>query len=109
MQDSKFNGWTNYETWNANLWIDNDWQLSERCAMIAADLFGSYEDVDTVAQLLAERISDMFYDTMPDLPASFYSDVLNASMREVNWREIAKHYAEAEEMQRETENEANDE
>jgi len=102
---TKYNGWSNYETWNANLWIDNDWRMCEHIAMITADLFSSYGDMDTVTQLLAERISDMFYDVMPDLEPSFYSDVLNASMREVNWREIAKHYAEAEESYRETEGE----
>jgi hypothetical protein len=93
---NKYNGWTNYETWNANLWIDNDWQLSEMCAMIAADLFGSYEDHDTMTHILAERIKEAFEDNQPELPASFYSDVLNASMREVNWFEIAAHYIENE-------------
>ena len=23
-QDTEYNGWTNYETWNAALWIGND-------------------------------------------------------------------------------------
>jgi hypothetical protein len=96
MNDTKYNGWTNYETWNANLWIDNDWQLSEMCAMIAGDLTGSYEDKDKMAYLLGERIKDVFEENQPELPASFYSDVLNASMREVNWREIALHYVESE-------------
>lgn len=103
--NNTYNGWTNYETWNANLWIDNDWRMSEQFAMIAGDLFGSYDDVDTVAQLLAECISDAFYDMMPDLEPSFYSDVLNASMREVNWWEIARHYVETEAEQLENEKE----
>ena len=98
-----YNGWTNYETWNANLWIDNDWQLSEQCAMIAGDLFGSYEDKDKMSYLLGQRIQEIFEENQPELPASFYSDVLNASMREVNWTEIASHYIESECEHRESE------
>ena len=105
MENTKYNGWTNYETWNASLWIDNDWRLSERCAMIAADLTGSYEDADKMAYLLGERIKDMFLEDAPDLEASFYSDVLNASMRVVNWYEIAKNYVDAEIAQQELESE----
>ena len=28
-QDTEYNGWTNYETWNAALWIGNDQGLYE--------------------------------------------------------------------------------
>jgi hypothetical protein len=96
MENTKYNGWTNYETWNAMLWIDNDWRLSEQFAMIAADLTGSYEDADEMACLLADNIKDMFEEFQPELEPGFYSDVLNASMRVVNWYEIAKTYIDAE-------------
>lgn len=102
MSTTKYNGWTNYETWNANLWIDNDWRLSELYAMRAGDLLGSYEADEAVYQL-AESIKEYFMDMMPELEPSFYSDVLNASMREVNWYEIAKHYVDAWELENEVE------
>ena len=96
MNDTKYNGWTNYETWNANLWIDNDWRISEHIAMITADYFGSYEDLDTITNLLKERINDMFLDMMPDVEAGFFSDVMSASFRKVNFWEIARYYVEVE-------------
>jgi len=91
-----YNGWTNYETWNANLWIDNDWQLSERIALITADLFSSYEDTNDITHKLSESIKAHFIDDMPELGASFYSDMINASLSEVNFYEIASHYVENE-------------
>ena len=27
MTDNTYNGWTNYETWNVALWIDNDYTI----------------------------------------------------------------------------------
>ena len=91
-----YNGWTNYETWNANLWLDNDWQLSERIALITADLFSSYEDTNDITHKLSDSIKALFIDDMPELVASFYSDMISASLSEVNFYEIASHFVENE-------------
>jgi hypothetical protein len=96
MSNTKYNGWSNYETWNANLWIDNDWRMNETIALTTADFFGSYEDLDKITNLVAQEIKSMFIDMMPDVENGFFSDVMNASFREVNFWEIARHYVEAE-------------
>lgn len=92
---STYNGWSNYETWNANLWIDNDWQLSEQIALHAADLFGSYEDADRITSIVADYIKDIFLESAPDVEG-FYSDIINSAIKTVNWHEIAKHYVDSE-------------
>jgi hypothetical protein len=106
MTDTKYNGWTNYETWNANLWIDNDWRMNEQIAMITGDLFGSYEDLDKITNLVANNIKRMFIEMMPEIENGFFSDVMNASFREVNFHEIARHYVESESAQQKLESEA---
>lgn len=90
-----YNGWSNYETWNVNLWIDNDWQLSETITLHTLDLFGSYEDVDKITSLVASYIADLFLELAPDLNG-FFLDIVNSALREVNWYEIASHYVDNE-------------
>jgi len=90
-----YNGWSNYETWNANLWIDNDWRLSERIALHTGDLFSSYEDTDRITSLVADFIKILFVEQAPDLDG-FFGDIINQSLREVNWHEIARHYVDEE-------------
>lgn len=102
MSDKTYNGWTNWETWNANLWIDNDWRLSESYAMQAGDLLGSY-DADEATYRLAKIIEADFDEFMPEVDG-FFADVLNMAMREVDWYSIARHYVD--EMQEINESEA---
>ena len=79
-------GWSNYETWAVNLWIENNEELyryKERLAKSARD-----------AYVFARDLSDWIEGTMPDLGATLAGDLLSASLREVNWLEIAKAWME---------------
>lgn len=38
MQDKTYNGWKNYETWNVNLWLNNDEGLYNQFSKIIKDL-----------------------------------------------------------------------
>lgn len=87
-----YNGWTNWETWNANLWIDNDWRMGESFALQAGDLLSSYEPEESIERL-SGRIEDYFQQQIPET-SGFFDDVISMAMRDVNWREIAKHYVE---------------
>ena len=50
VQDTTYNGWTNYETWNVSLWIQNDEGLYD----IAREA-GSYQDfVASISEFMTE-------------------------------------------------------
>jgi hypothetical protein len=92
--EKTYNGWTNYETWLASLWIDNDWRMSESFALQSGDLLGSYER-DEAIERLAARIDEFLESTRPETSAGFFDDLINTGLREVNTREIARHYVES--------------
>ncbi len=84
--DKTYNGWTNYETWNVALWLDNDQGTHEQCHDMAKDARSESD--------LAAQLKDMVHEWAPDLGASLFSDLLSAALGEVDWREIAGHYWE---------------
>lgn len=84
MKKEDYNGWTNYETWNVKLWMDNDqgsYNYFNEIARESEDLYS-----------LSEQIKETFEENNPlnDSPASVYNDLMNAALSEVNWREIAE-------------------
>ena len=78
-----YNGWSNYETWNFKLWLDNDEPSYKRTQELVKDSQGD-------VRLLAYRLKNMANDEAPEIQASFYSDVMMASVREVNYYEVAQ-------------------
>lgn len=98
-EDKTYNGWTNYETWNVALWLDNDQGSQEHWHGMAkmylrlstADSYMTQDEQATgrLAVALKEEVQDG--DSKPDLGASMYSDLLNAALSEVNFYEIAEH------------------
>ena len=82
-KDRKYNGWSNYETWNFKLWLDNDEFSYNRARELVK---ASNKD----AGELASHLRDLAMDEAPEIQASFYADVMMASVREVNYYEVAK-------------------
>jgi hypothetical protein len=95
-----YNGWTNYETWNVNLWIDNEqgsynyWREVAQETWDAAEADGTFSREERAVFDLSERLKSETEDGAPDLGASMWSDLLSAALSEVNWREIAEHMIE---------------
>lgn len=102
MSETKtYNGWTNYETWAVNLWLQNDqgtanyWRDEARRHCEEAPKCEQVEDgVWTVEQAakfnLAGQLKDEIEDGSPITKASLFSDLMNAALGEVNWNEVAE-------------------
>ena len=92
MTKLEYNGWYNYETWNAALWLSNDHGDVTHWEERADDLAQTADDIDDLTDKLAAEIEAQFDEAASELPLTgFFADVMNASLREVNWREIAGH------------------
>lgn len=102
-----YNGWTNYETWNVKLWLDNEEPSYRYWNEAAAEAWADAPDDDhadsaapwTVSETarfhLADRLKNEITEANPlGDQASTYSDLLGAALCEVNWDEIANAWLE---------------
>ena len=82
-ENEKYNGWSNYETWNVNSWIREKEGLFGYLKSLAKEVQDSWE----LADLILEEIEE----NSPLIDqASLYSDILGAGLREVDYKEIAE-------------------
>lgn len=104
MADTTYNGWTNYETWLVNLWMDNEQgsqeffreQARRIYGFATADPGGWFTREETARFRLADWLKEYHEDNRPEMPTcGLYYDLLSGALSEVNWNEIARHYIEA--------------
>lgn len=98
-ENKKYNGWTNYETWVTALWLDNDEDLYNELNIKAKELYAEatkeYNIEDSIKEAtykLSLEIQSLIEDNTPTANNGVYTDLLNASISEINWYEIAEHY-----------------
>lgn len=101
VEEKGYNGWKNYETWAVKLWLDNDrasYEYTREMVDYARTHADDHPNVNSgiwsveeaVRFSLADQLRQEVEENMPDLGASMYADLLNASMSEVDWDEIAE-------------------
>jgi hypothetical protein len=106
-ENKGYNGWTNYETWNWKLWLDNEegsyrhW--TDRAAEVYADAVRDAPEADRdtwtdeAVSVLREELKRECDDAQEALgvpTAGPFADILNAALGEINWHEIARSYVE---------------
>jgi hypothetical protein len=114
--DKTYNGWTNYETWAAKLWMDNDqgsysyWQDAAIDAWEDTEADGTFTHAENASIVLARRLQDEHEEANPLAhDSTLWSDLLSAALSEVNWDEIAKALIEDGDFEDEPEEEDEDE
>ena len=92
-----YNGWSNYETWLAALWIDNEGYAggSDEILEHTRDALQDNEgDVDATADEIADGIRNEIDEMWINQPAGLATDLLRSAVEAVNWHEIARHYVD---------------
>jgi len=84
MTDTTYNGWTNYETWLANVWlseVDFTSELESERGLTLCD----------VAQQVEDTI-EIMTDEAREVSRGFASDLLRAAIGAINVNELARAY-----------------
>lgn len=87
-----YNGWANYDTWNFKLWLDNEQSTQEMINDFVKTVYNknlkNYESILEIKTFLEQYALE----NAPELSNGFYSDVLGASIRSVDYYSIAESY-----------------
>jgi hypothetical protein len=92
VSDNTYNSWSNYETWNCALWLDNDGGSYSHWSARAQKLYDDNDGIEDDATYdLAIELENEIVDNAPEV-SGMYSDLLSAALREIDFYEIAEHY-----------------
>jgi len=106
---TKYNGWSNYETWNFKLWLDNEEDVHNYIIGEIKKIKSAPNNGQDVTYETSNFLRSYIDDNMPNLNVStksqskygsmcnkqgFYLDILNTGLRCINTYEVAESYLE---------------
>ena len=98
MNEHGYNGYRNYQTWNAALWLTNtegDYRYFEsRIAELLEDNDGNQAKAYFA---LADEIRDMIEEGNPIEGAGMYSDILTAALQDIDYLAVARNFGDYQE------------
>lgn len=90
----EYNGWSNWETWVAKLWLDNDESVHAMIVQMVQD--GKQDDGDGIT---GQELEEFVWNTFdPDglysfnKEANLFQEFVSSGMNQANWNEIAAAY-----------------
>lgn len=100
MSNQMYQGYANYETWACARWIDSDEHTQNVVAELVRDAIKGATENRTLAQArefaVARALQCFVRDEMlPDLGASFASDLLGSAYDKIDFDELAEEYLNA--------------
>mgnify|MGYP006406442307 FL=1 len=109
--DHTYNGWVNYETWSANLWIDQEpaWQEMIARTVLEAKKSPSGDSLGTGYDMRPYEVSEQVKDTIhEDLYEGVSEDarapiqglagqLFNGAWSNIEWRDIVNYWWEMDE------------
>ena len=87
-----YSGWSNYDTWNFKLWLDNDEKTQEIVLNTVKYAYKTFDKNYEAIYHIQKFLEQYAIENAPELQNGFYSDVLNASIRSINYHQIADAY-----------------
>jgi hypothetical protein len=92
-----YNGWTNYETWLANLWMNESWDEYNE---LAKDSCRDAIDENKIDRTEAEKtfvdiVESEFYNRLDEIELDgVLRDLLQGAIESIKFYEIASHWIE---------------
>lgn len=91
MSDTTYNGWSNYAIWSIALFIDNDEEWYDTISLIVKDYKKDILSVGDTISKISNFIEEMI---MTDDLNCYQAQMLQASLGDVDYVEILKHYTD---------------